>query len=129
MLKCLKHNISCRPKDVTVLAGWVPHVFFAMLKYLIQDDESILSQDKEQGKNIVVVGSWNAEEHLQWAQKNVARSYQFKDDGVQKVKYVRQLYNTFKKKMYFTDQHYVTEYWGIRGWCPGQRLSSMENIN
>lgn len=45
-------------------------------------------QDKEQGKNIVVVGSWNAEEHLEWAQKNVARSYQLKDDAVQKVKYV-----------------------------------------
>uniref|UniRef100_A0A8C7N2R7 Endoplasmic reticulum lectin n=1 Tax=Oncorhynchus kisutch TaxID=8019 RepID=A0A8C7N2R7_ONCKI len=49
-------------------------------------------EDKEQGKNIVVVGSWNAEEHLQWAQKNVARSYQFKDDGVQKVKLVSLFY-------------------------------------
>lgn len=46
-----------------------------------------MPQDKEQGKNIVVVGSWNAEEHIEWAKKNVARSYQLKDDGVQKVKY------------------------------------------
>uniref|UniRef100_A0AAQ6IGZ2 Endoplasmic reticulum lectin n=1 Tax=Anabas testudineus TaxID=64144 RepID=A0AAQ6IGZ2_ANATE len=43
-------------------------------------------EDKEQGKNIVVVGSWNADEHIEWAKKNVARSYQLKDDGVQKVK-------------------------------------------
>lgn len=43
-------------------------------------------QEKEQGKNIVVVGSWNANEHFEWAQKNVARSYQHRDDGVQKVK-------------------------------------------
>lgn len=46
----------------------------------------LVLQDKEQGKNIVVVGNWNAEEHVNWAQKNVARSYQLKDDGVQKVK-------------------------------------------
>lgn len=43
-------------------------------------------QEKEQGKNIVVVGSWNANEHNEWAKKNVARSYQHRDDGVQKVK-------------------------------------------
>ena len=49
---------------------------------------SVLSQDKEQGKSIVVVGSWNSEEHLEWAKKNVARTYQLKDDGTQKVKYV-----------------------------------------
>lgn len=46
-----------------------------------------MPQDKEQGTNIVVVGSWNAEEHTEWAKKNVARSYQLKEDGVQKVKY------------------------------------------
>ncbi|XP_041725358.1 endoplasmic reticulum lectin 1 isoform X3 [Coregonus clupeaformis] len=51
-----------------------------------------LHGDKEQGKNIVVVGSWNAEEHLEWAQKNVARSYQLKDDGEQKVKLVSLFY-------------------------------------
>uniref|UniRef100_A0A667ZJ32 Endoplasmic reticulum lectin n=1 Tax=Myripristis murdjan TaxID=586833 RepID=A0A667ZJ32_9TELE len=49
-------------------------------------------EDKEQGKNIVVVGSWNIEEHLEWAKKNVARSYQLKDDGVQKVKLVSHFY-------------------------------------
>lgn len=49
-------------------------------------------EDKEQGKNIVVVGSWNAEEHREWAQKNMARSYQFKEDGVQKVKLVSHFY-------------------------------------
>lgn len=43
-------------------------------------------QEKEQGKNIVVVGSWNVDEHIDWAKKNVARSYQLRDDGVQKVK-------------------------------------------
>uniref|UniRef100_A0A7N9B0H7 Endoplasmic reticulum lectin n=1 Tax=Mastacembelus armatus TaxID=205130 RepID=A0A7N9B0H7_9TELE len=49
-------------------------------------------EDKEQGKNIVVVGNWNAEEHIEWAKKNVARSYQLKDDGVQKVKLVSHFY-------------------------------------
>uniref|UniRef100_A0A3Q2Y0Q5 Endoplasmic reticulum lectin n=1 Tax=Hippocampus comes TaxID=109280 RepID=A0A3Q2Y0Q5_HIPCM len=43
-------------------------------------------EDKEQAKNIVVVGNWNAEEHIEWSKKNVARSYQLKDSGVQKVK-------------------------------------------
>lgn len=45
-----------------------------------------VSKDKEQGKNIIVVGNWNAEEHIEWAKKNIARSYQLKDDGAQKVK-------------------------------------------
>uniref|UniRef100_A0A671Y335 Endoplasmic reticulum lectin n=1 Tax=Sparus aurata TaxID=8175 RepID=A0A671Y335_SPAAU len=49
-------------------------------------------EEKEQGKNIVVVGSWNAEEHIDWAKKNVARSYQLRDDGVQKVKLVSHFY-------------------------------------
>uniref|UniRef100_A0A3Q3M1F3 Endoplasmic reticulum lectin n=1 Tax=Labrus bergylta TaxID=56723 RepID=A0A3Q3M1F3_9LABR len=49
-------------------------------------------EEKEQGKNIVVVGSWNIEEHIDWAKKNVARSYQLKDDGVQKVKLVSHFY-------------------------------------
>lgn len=43
-------------------------------------------QDKQQGKNIVVVGSWNVDEHIDWAKRNVARSYQLRDDGAQKVK-------------------------------------------
>uniref|UniRef100_A0A671SCV2 Endoplasmic reticulum lectin n=1 Tax=Sinocyclocheilus anshuiensis TaxID=1608454 RepID=A0A671SCV2_9TELE len=49
-------------------------------------------EDKEQGKNIVVVGSWNTEDHINWAKKNVARSYHLKDDGVQKVKVVSHFY-------------------------------------
>uniref|UniRef100_A0A3B3X4V0 Endoplasmic reticulum lectin n=1 Tax=Poecilia mexicana TaxID=48701 RepID=A0A3B3X4V0_9TELE len=49
-------------------------------------------EDKEQGKNIVVVGNWNAEEHVEWAKKNVARSYQLKEDGAQKVKVVSHFY-------------------------------------
>lgn len=49
-------------------------------------------EDKEQGKNIVVVGTWNAEEHIDWAKKNVARSYQLKEDGIQKVKLVSHFY-------------------------------------
>lgn len=49
-------------------------------------------EEKDQGKNIVVVGSWNIEEHIDWAKKNVARSYQLKDDGVQKVKLVSHFY-------------------------------------
>lgn len=43
-------------------------------------------QDKEHGKNIVVVGNWNADEHIDWAKNNVARSLHLKDNGVQKVK-------------------------------------------
>uniref|UniRef100_A0A8C2WM86 Endoplasmic reticulum lectin n=1 Tax=Cyclopterus lumpus TaxID=8103 RepID=A0A8C2WM86_CYCLU len=49
-------------------------------------------EDKEQGKNTVVVGNWNAMEHGEWAKNNVARSYQLKDDGVQKVKLVSHFY-------------------------------------
>ncbi|XP_066518339.1 endoplasmic reticulum lectin 1 [Hoplias malabaricus] len=49
-------------------------------------------EDKEHGKNIVVVGSWNREEHLEWAKKNVARTYQLKDDGMQKVRVVSHFY-------------------------------------
>ncbi|XP_019726125.1 endoplasmic reticulum lectin 1 [Hippocampus comes] len=50
-------------------------------------------EDKEQAKNIVVVGNWNAEEHIEWSKKNVARSYQLKDSGVQKVKLVSHFYS------------------------------------
>ncbi|KAM9364629.1 endoplasmic reticulum lectin 1 [Pholidichthys leucotaenia] len=49
-------------------------------------------EDKEQGKNIVVVGNWNEDEHTEWAKKNVARSYQLKEDGRQKVKLVSHFY-------------------------------------
>lgn len=45
-------------------------------------------KDKENGKTTVVVGTWNKEEHSEWAQKNVARAYHLKDDGAQTVKYV-----------------------------------------
>ncbi|TRY93368.1 hypothetical protein DNTS_032861 [Danionella cerebrum] len=49
-------------------------------------------EDKEQGKNIVVVGSWNVEDHMNWAKKNVARSYHLKDEGAQKVRVVSHFY-------------------------------------
>lgn len=49
-------------------------------------------EEKDQGKNIVVVGNWDTEEHIDWAKKNVARSYQLKDDGLQKVKLVSHFY-------------------------------------
>ncbi|KAK1171031.1 endoplasmic reticulum lectin 1-like isoform X1 [Acipenser oxyrinchus oxyrinchus] len=49
-------------------------------------------EDKESGKTILVVGNWNQEDHLGWAKKNVARSYQLKDDDVQKVKVVSHFY-------------------------------------
>ncbi|GAA6067811.1 endoplasmic reticulum lectin 1 [Tachysurus ichikawai] len=52
----------------------------------------MLFQDKEQGKSIVVVGSWNHAEHLEWSKKNVARAYQLKDEGTQKVKVVSHFY-------------------------------------
>ncbi|MGH0137843.1 UNVERIFIED_CONTAM: hypothetical protein FKN15_020676 [Acipenser sinensis] len=51
-----------------------------------------LHGDKESGKSILVVGNWNQEDHLGWAKKNVARSYQLKDDDVQKVKVVSHFY-------------------------------------
>ncbi|KAL6101716.1 erlec1 [Pungitius sinensis] len=49
-------------------------------------------EDREQGRNTVVVGNWDATEHNEWAKKNVARSYQLKDDGVPKVKLVSHFY-------------------------------------
>ncbi|XP_062864570.1 endoplasmic reticulum lectin 1 isoform X2 [Trichomycterus rosablanca] len=49
-------------------------------------------EDKEQGKSIVVVGSWNLLEHLDWSKKNVARAYQLKEDGGHKVKVVSHFY-------------------------------------
>lgn len=35
------------------------------------------------------MGTWNKEEHLEWAQKNVARTYHQKDDDLQTVKYAQ----------------------------------------
>ncbi|XP_034040838.1 endoplasmic reticulum lectin 1 isoform X2 [Thalassophryne amazonica] len=66
--------------------GWWKYEF-CYGKYVHQYHE-----DKEHGKNIIVVGNWNADEHMDWAKKNVARSYHFKDDGVQKVKLVSHFY-------------------------------------
>nr|XP_046258557.1 endoplasmic reticulum lectin 1 isoform X2 [Scatophagus argus] len=66
--------------------GWWKYEF-CYGKYVHQYHE-----EKEQGKNIVVVGTWNVKEHTDWAKKNVARSYQLKEDGVQKVKLVSHFY-------------------------------------
>nr|XP_028580905.1 endoplasmic reticulum lectin 1 isoform X1 [Podarcis muralis] len=49
-------------------------------------------KDKDNAKTTIVVGTWNKEEHLQWAQKNVARAYHLKDDGLQTVKMVSHYY-------------------------------------
>lgn len=45
-------------------------------------------KDKGAGKNIIVVGTWNKEEHIVWATKNSARSYQWRENGTQKVRYI-----------------------------------------
>ncbi|XP_068183204.1 endoplasmic reticulum lectin 1 [Antennarius striatus] len=66
--------------------GWWKYEF-CYGKYVHQYHE-----EKEQGKNIVVVGNWNIEEHIDWARKNIARSYHLRDDGVQKVKLVSHFY-------------------------------------
>ncbi|XP_051868868.1 endoplasmic reticulum lectin 1 isoform X1 [Pristis pectinata] len=49
-------------------------------------------EDKGSGKNIIVVGTWNKEEHITWAAKNSARSYQWREDGTQKVRVVSHFY-------------------------------------
>uniref|UniRef100_A0A8D0CCJ9 Endoplasmic reticulum lectin n=1 Tax=Salvator merianae TaxID=96440 RepID=A0A8D0CCJ9_SALMN len=49
-------------------------------------------KDKENGKTTIVVGTWNKEEHLEWAQKNVARAYHLREDGLQTVKMVSHYY-------------------------------------
>ncbi|XP_028676252.1 endoplasmic reticulum lectin 1 isoform X2 [Erpetoichthys calabaricus] len=66
--------------------GWWKYEF-CYGKYVHQYHE-----DKEIGKTIVVVGTWNKEEHISWAKKNIARSYQLKEDGLQKVKVVSHFY-------------------------------------
>ncbi|XP_066468013.1 endoplasmic reticulum lectin 1 [Tiliqua scincoides] len=66
--------------------GWWKYEF-CYGKYVHQYHE-----DKENGKTTVVVGTWNKEEHLEWAQKNVARAYHLKDDGLQMVKMVSHYY-------------------------------------
>lgn len=45
-----------------------------------------LCQDKDSGKTSVVVGTWNQEEHIEWAKKNTARAYHLQDDGTQTVR-------------------------------------------
>ncbi|XP_006004013.1 endoplasmic reticulum lectin 1 isoform X1 [Latimeria chalumnae] len=49
-------------------------------------------EDKESGKTTLVVGTWTMEDHIEWAKKNVARSYQLREDGTQKVKVVSHFY-------------------------------------
>jgi len=40
----------------------------------------------------VVVGTWNQEEHIEWAKKNTARAYHLQDDGTQSVRMVSHFY-------------------------------------
>ncbi|XP_058134546.1 endoplasmic reticulum lectin 1 isoform X2 [Dasypus novemcinctus] len=49
-------------------------------------------EDKESGKTSVVVGTWNQEEHVEWAKKNTARAYHLQDDGTQTVRMVSHFY-------------------------------------
>lgn len=49
-------------------------------------------EDKETGKSSIIVGTWNSQEHMEWAKKNVARSYLLREDGTQKVKVVSHFY-------------------------------------
>lgn len=49
-------------------------------------------EDKDNGKTSVVVGTWNQEEHVEWAKKNTARAYHLQDDGTQTVRMVSHFY-------------------------------------
>ncbi|XP_013372980.1 PREDICTED: endoplasmic reticulum lectin 1 [Chinchilla lanigera] len=49
-------------------------------------------EDKDSGKTSVVVGTWNQEEHIEWAKKNPARAYQLQADGTQTVRVVSHFY-------------------------------------
>uniref|UniRef100_A0AAA9RYA9 Endoplasmic reticulum lectin n=1 Tax=Bos taurus TaxID=9913 RepID=A0AAA9RYA9_BOVIN len=49
-------------------------------------------EDKDNGKTSVVVGTWNQEEHIEWAKKNTARAYHLQDDGTQTVRMVSHFY-------------------------------------
>ncbi|XP_040126609.1 endoplasmic reticulum lectin 1 isoform X2 [Ictidomys tridecemlineatus] len=49
-------------------------------------------EDKDSGKTSVVVGTWNQEEHIEWAKKNIARAYHLQDDGTQTVRMVSHFY-------------------------------------
>uniref|UniRef100_A0A2K6GZS2 Endoplasmic reticulum lectin n=1 Tax=Propithecus coquereli TaxID=379532 RepID=A0A2K6GZS2_PROCO len=54
-----------------------PEVYIFILQLLL---------DKDSGKTSVVVGTWNQEEHIEWAKKNTARVYHLQDDGTQTVR-------------------------------------------
>ncbi|XP_036118054.1 endoplasmic reticulum lectin 1 isoform X4 [Molossus molossus] len=49
-------------------------------------------EDKDSGKTAVVVGTWNQDEHIEWAKKNTARAYHLQDDGTQTVRMVSHFY-------------------------------------
>ncbi|KAM9069108.1 endoplasmic reticulum lectin 1 isoform X1 [Sarcophilus harrisii] len=49
-------------------------------------------EDKESGKTSVIVGTWNKEEHIEWAKKNTARAFLLRDDGTQIVRMVSHFY-------------------------------------
>uniref|UniRef100_A0A4W3GW27 Endoplasmic reticulum lectin n=1 Tax=Callorhinchus milii TaxID=7868 RepID=A0A4W3GW27_CALMI len=49
-------------------------------------------EDKGAGKSIIVVGTWNKEDHNMWSKKNSPRSYQWMEDGEQKVRVVSHFY-------------------------------------
>ncbi|XP_050807829.1 endoplasmic reticulum lectin 1 isoform X1 [Gopherus flavomarginatus] len=66
--------------------GWWKYEF-CYGKYVHQYHE-----DKESGKTSVVVGTWNKEEHIEWARKNVARAYHLRKDGMQTVRVVSHFY-------------------------------------
>ncbi|NP_001116355.1 endoplasmic reticulum lectin 1 precursor [Xenopus laevis] len=66
--------------------GWWKYEF-CYGKYVHQYHE-----DKDTGKTTVVVGTWKAEEHLDWAKKNLAKAYMSTADGVQTVKTVSHFY-------------------------------------
>lgn len=80
----------------------------------------MLFKDKEQAKNIVVVGNWNAEEHIEWSKKNIARFYQLKDSGVQKVKYAVILHGSAIKTKPFLIHVYLFFFflYLCAGWSP-----------
>ncbi|XP_038607528.1 endoplasmic reticulum lectin 1 [Tachyglossus aculeatus] len=66
--------------------GWWKYEF-CYGKYVHQYHE-----DKELGKTSVVVGTWNRDEHIEWAKKNPARAYHPRDDGIQTVRMVSHFY-------------------------------------
>uniref|UniRef100_A0A2K6H006 Endoplasmic reticulum lectin n=1 Tax=Propithecus coquereli TaxID=379532 RepID=A0A2K6H006_PROCO len=53
---------------------------------------NVYSMMSNSGKTSVVVGTWNQEEHIEWAKKNTARVYHLQDDGTQTVRMVSHFY-------------------------------------